>query len=53
MQAFSNRVSEGYSLVAARGRLTVVVSPVAECGFQGVQASVVVTWGLISCTAKA
>ena len=38
-------LGEGYSIVAARGRLTVVISPVAERGLQGVQASVVVAWG--------
>ena len=46
-------LGEGYSIVAARGRLTVVISPVAERGLQGVQASVVVAWGLISGSTKA
>ena len=46
-------LSEGYSLVAARGLLIVVISLDAEHRLQGVQASVVVAHGLISCCARA
>ena len=46
-------LSEGYSLVAVRGLLIVVISLVAEHRLQGVQASVVVAHGLISCCARA